>query len=216
MDTNTTSYVHVTAEERRATAEALKIARSTGDARPILRSLQVKDGRAFVTDSYRAVMLPWFDALPDGCYDADGLYAALKGAGKDRARITVEHDLSGDVSGVTVTRFDTGTIRVDVDELPDDLGTFARGTFPVASIDGTPPNVTTIWNDAVERIGSDEYVPELAPVNGDFLAAIVKCHPAYFEGGPANRAVTVHPCGLKPAVVANGKPYALLMPMRIS
>lgn len=215
----TTTRIDITANERKATAESLKIARSKStNNRPVLRSLMVKDGRAYITDSIRAVVLPWFDALPTGCYDADSLYAALKGAGSERARITVTTDLSGEVTGLSVERFDTGNFRMADDDLAsmDDLGHFARGTFPVGTVYGEPANLGTIWDDAVARVEADDYVPEVVPFNGDFLASLVKCHPSYFDGLIASKATTVKPAGVqKPAVVCNGQPYALLMPMRI-
>lgn len=198
----------MTAAQRRATGEALKIARKVDSGRPVLRSLQVTDGRAFVTDSFVAVRLEWFDGLPDGPWDADAMYEALKGAGKDRARITVDDGSER----LTVERIN-GDAPFAVN-LEDDLGSLSRGTFVVPRIEGTPPNIGSIWDEAVERIESDDYEPELAPFDPDRLGSILKAHPGAFEHG--DHPVKLHPCGLKPTVVSNGQPYALIMPMRVS
>lgn len=199
--------ITMTAGERRATTEALKIARAKSTrGRPVLRTLQVKDGRAFVTDSYSLVVLPWLDGLADGCYDADDLNAALKGAGREAARITVTDD------AVTVSRFEP-LQGIDLDDHPEDLGTSLRGVFPVDTVEGTPVNAAPIFDDAVAATEADDYVPEVSHFNPDQLAQVFRCHPSHFER--RNVPVAVLPRGLKPAVVANGVPFAVQMPMRV-
>lgn len=205
MDT----FHYLTTEQRQATAAALKMATAKhNNNRPVLQTLQVKDGRAFATDSYTLVVLPWLDGLADGCYDGHALLAALKGAGREGARIAAMS------YGLTVDRYDLGYLR-DPSDLPEELGAFSRGTFVVPALDGaTAVSAGTIFDDAVAAVEADDYVPELAPVDAARLAAVLKMTPSAYDKGRA-MPVTVKPQGLKPAVIVNGQPYAVLMPMRV-
>lgn len=202
-------HVYLSVAERRATTEALKIARSVDGSRPILRTVMVRDGHAYVTDSYRLVNLPWLAELPEGNYDADDLHAALKGAGQERARIVV------DAETVTVERFEAHRGLVDPDDLPAELGPWLRGVFPVRTVEGSAPN-PSIFLEAFEQVTADDYVPEGVPAfNGDFLASLVRCHPEAFD--KRNVPVAIRPRGdLRPAVMVNGRPFAIIMPMRVS
>lgn len=205
------NVTNITPEQRRATTEALKIARRVDHGRVVLRSLIVTGGRAFVTDSYSLVVLPWLDGMPDGCYDADDMYQALKGAGRECARIVVKDESAEVIRFVPLPGRDT---ERRIGEHPDELGQSVRGVFPVRLVEGTPPNALTIFDDAVKATTEDGYQASPMPFNPDLLAHIVKCHPAYFNKGVA--PVTVRPRELKPAVVENGKPFGILMPMRTS
>jgi hypothetical protein len=198
--------ITITADQRRATTEALKIVRSKRtDGRPILRTLQVKDGHAFVTDSYALVVLPWADGLPDGCYDADDLYAALKGAGREAARITVDGDMA------TVSRFEP-LHGIAAEDHPDDLGATLRGVYPVATVPGTPVSGYSIFEDAVTATEDDDYAPAVSAFHPDQLAGVLKCSPSYFRHNAC--PVTIRARELKPAVIVNDEPFAILMPMR--
>lgn len=198
--------VDLTPEQRRATAEAVKIARSSDHGRPVLRSVLWFDGRAFVTDSYRIVMLPWLDGLLDqGCLDADDLYAGLKGAGGEWARVEPDG----------VTRFDPGVQRFDV--APDDLGSWVRGRFPVRMVEGQPPDGPRLFGDAVAAVTAEGFEHSPMFVRADYVLDCVKCRPEFYGGGKGELAVKVVCDGVSPAVLfgLDGVPFAAVMPMRV-
>jgi hypothetical protein len=195
--------IELSAEQRKATAEALKIATKADKNRRGLRALQVFDGRAFVTDGYVAVQLPWLGDLPEGVYDADGMYSALKGASSDKAEIEVYPSMDLSVSIFT----DFG---------PRITGAF-KGTFVVSRVEDAQPvsSVAKIFDDAVAMVEAPEFQAEPAGFSPDRLAQVMKCAPSYFEKSKQGKPVLISTCGLKPAVLSDGEPFAIIMPMRM-
>jgi len=203
--------VYLSAEQRKATATALKIPLGVKD-RPILQTLMVRDGRAFVTDSYVMVLLPWLDRLPEGCWPADEFNRAVKGAGKDRVRTTVQDD-----GTLLLERFlIPETIRlVDDNDLPDPLGPWSSGTHTARSVESNqaPPDIKTFIAQ-MEAVTQPGWEPTVAAFDPGKMALVFGCVPEAHNG--QRHGWRLHPTGDgKPIVVSvGGRPYGLVMPTR--
>ena len=209
---NDTNAVVLGSEDRRAVADALRIATRTKD-RPALRSVIVADGLAMVTDTYVAVRVPALGQLPAGAWDADALAAATKGAGSEGVRIAADGPdaLRVDRFAITVRGRTSAALAIDYgDGVPVGL---VAGTFRVPAVDGAP-NVATIYRQAVEAVTADTYVPELVGFAADRITDVLAARPHARERG-AGRPVRILPNGYRAAVVTEGgEPFAVVMPMR--
>lgn len=206
------SPVYVFAEQRRAVAQALKIATAKDNERPALRAVNVDHGVALVTNSYVAVNIPSLVDLPHGAWSADALEIAVKGAGKDGVRI-----VQVDADTLRVDRFAPGTYGEAAVrdlcgvEVPQQM---LVGTFFVGRVD-LAPNILTLWSQAVEEVSGPEYRPEVAAFSPDLLSTVFAARPNAFERH-RQAAVKVMTRDLKPAVVlTDDEPYAIVMPMRV-
>jgi hypothetical protein len=213
MSEDTSTAVVLAAEDRRAVADALRIA-TRGKDRPALRSVIVADGLAMVTDTYVAVNVPALAGLPAGAWSADALAVAVKGAGTDGVRIApVDGDtLRVDRIAGAYVRNRTGAALRDTyaDGVPDGHG---AGTYYVASVDGAP-NVARIYAEAVTAVTAPDYVPELAAFGPERIADVLAARPSGRRPGQA-APVRILPRGSRAAVVTDGgQPYAVVMPMR--
>lgn len=208
-----TNVVHMAAEDRRAVADALRIA-TRSDDRPALRSVIVADGRAIVTDTYVAVNVPALAGLPSGAWSADALAVAVKGAGTDALRIA-----PADADTLRIDRIDGAYVRGrSADRLRQDYGggvppAHLAGTFYAGRVDGAP-NVGAIFADAVAAVTADDYVPELAAFGPERLTDVLRARPSGRRRGQA-APVRILPRGNRAAVVMDGgEPFAVVMPMR--
>jgi len=203
--------VYVFAEQRRAVAQALKIATNKDNDRPPLRAVNVDHGMAFVSDTYVAVNIPVLAGLPHGGWSADALETAVKGAGKDGVRI-----VQVDADTLRVDRFAPGTYGeralkdICVEAVPPSL---LVGTFFVGRVENVP-NLSTIWSEATETVSAPGFRPDVASFSPDLLSTVFGARPDAFQKF-GKSAVQVMSRDLKPAVVlSNGVPYAIVMPMR--
>lgn len=201
------------AEDRRAVADALRIA-TRSDDRPALRSVIVGGGYAMVTDTYVAVNVPALAGLPDGAWSADALALAVKGAGTDAVRIG-----QADADTLRVDRIDGAYVRgSSAERLRQDYAggvppAMLAGTYYVARVDGAP-NVAGIYAEAVAAVTADTYVPELAGFGPERLADVLGARPSGRRRGQG-RPVRILPRGNRAAVVMDGgEPFAVIMPMR--
>lgn len=203
--------VYVFAEQRRAVAQALKIATAKDNDRPVLRAVNVDHGVALVTNTYVAVNIPSLVGLPHGAWSADALEIAVKGAGKDGVRL-----VQVDADTLRVDRFAQGTYSeqaikdLSEEQVPQQI---LVGTFFVGRIDNAP-NVWTLWSTAVEEIEASDYRPEVASFSPELLSTVLAARPNAFQRHRKS-AVRVMTRDLKPAVVlTDDLPYAIIMPMR--
>jgi hypothetical protein len=203
--------VYVFAEQRRAVAQALKIATAKDNDRPSLRAVNVDHGLAFVSDTYVAVNIPALVTLPHGGWSADALETAIKGAGKDGVRI-----VQVDADTLRVDRFAPGpngekAIKdICVEAVPPSL---LVGTVFVGRVENVP-NLMTIWSEATGTISEPGFRPDVASFSPDLLSTVFAARPDAFQKF-GKSAVQVMSRELKPAVVlSNGVPYAIVMPMR--
>lgn len=203
--------VYVFAEQRRAVAQALKIATAKDNDRPALRAVNVDHGVALVTNTYVAVNIPSLVGLPHGAWSADALEIAVKGAGKDGVRL-----VQVDADTLRVDRFAQGTYSeqaikdLSEEQVPQQI---LVGTFFVGRIDNAP-NVWTLWSTAVEEIEASDYRPEVASFSPELLSTVLAARPNAFQRHRKS-AVRVMTRDLKPAVVmTDDLPYAIIMPMR--
>ena len=205
------SPVYVFTEQRRAVAQALKIATSKDNDRPALRAVNVDHGVALVTNSYVAVNIPALVELPHGAWSADALEVAVKGAGKDGVRI-----VQVDPDTLRVDRFAPGTYgEAAVKSLCEEAvpSSLLVGTFYVGRIEHAP-NLMTMWSTAVEEVSGPDYRPEVVSFNPDLLSTVFAARPNAFARH-RQTAVRVLTRDLKPAVVlTDDEPYAIVMPMR--
>lgn len=206
------SPVYVFSEQRRAVAQALKIATAKDNDRPVLRSVNVDHGVALVTNTYVAVNIPALAGLPHGAWSADALEIAVKGAGKDGVRF-----VQVDADTLRVDRFaqgtygETGIKDLCEEQVPQQI---LVGTFFVGRIDHAP-NVGTLWATAVEEIEAPGYRPEVASFNPELLSTVLAARPNAFQRH-RQTAIRVMTRDLKPAVVlTDDQPYAIIMPMRV-
>ena len=204
--------VYVFSEQRRAVAQALKIATAKDNDRPALRAVNVDHGVALVTNSYVAVNIPALSELPHGAWSADALEIAVKGAGKDGVRI-----VQVDVDTLRVDRFAPGTYgeaavrNLCEEQVPSSL---LVGTFFVGRIEHAP-NLMTMWSTAVEDVSGPDYRPEVAAFSPDLLSTVFAARPNAFSRY-RQTSVKVMTRDLKPAVVlTDDEPYAIVMPMRV-
>lgn len=205
------SPVYVFSEQRRAVAQALKIATAKDNDRPVLRAVNVDHGVALVTNTYVAVNIPSLAGLPHGAWSADALEIAVKGAGKDGVRL-----VQVDADTLRVDRFaqgtygETGIKDLCEEQVPQQI---LVGTFFVGRIDNAP-NVWTLWSTAVEEIEASDYRPEVASFSPELLSTVLAARPNAFQRHRKS-AVRVMTRDLKPAVVlTDDLPYAIIMPMR--
>lgn len=206
-----TSAVILAAEDRRAVADALRIATGSKD-RPALRSVIVGYGLAIVTDTYVAVNVPTLAGLPAGAWDADALAAAVKGAGTDAVRIAADGPDALRVDRITVgSRRTAAALEMDYgDGVPPAV---LAGTFRIPSVDGAP-YVAGIYSEAVAAVTADTYVPELAAFGPERITDVLRARPSGRRPGQA-RPVRILPRGTRAAVVTDGgEPFAVIMPMR--
>jgi hypothetical protein len=211
-----TNAVIIGSEDRRAVADALRIVTRASVDRPPLRTVIVADGLAIVTDTYVAVNVPALAGLPAGAWSADALALAVKGAGRDALRIA-----PADVDTLRVDRIDGGYTRaMSAARLADTYGpgvppAHASGTFYVGRVDGAP-NVAGIYTEALAAVDAADYVPELAAFGPERITDVLRARPSgHRDGQPA--PIGILPRGSRAAVVTDGgKPYAVVMPMRIS
>jgi hypothetical protein len=214
MSEDTSTAVVLAAEDRRAVADALRIA-TRGKDRPALRSVIVSDGLAMVTDTYVAVNVPALAGLPAGAWSADALAVAVKGAGTDGVRIA---PVDGDtlrvdrIAGAYARSRSPERIRQDyADGVPDG---HRAGTYYVGRVDGAPGTIAGIYADAVAAVMAPDYVPELAGFGPERIADVLAARPSGRRPGQA-APVRILPRGLRAAVVTDGgQPYAVVMPMR--
>ena len=210
---NDTNAVVLGSEDRRAVADALRIATGSKD-RPALRSVIVADGLAMVTDTYVAVNVPALAGLPAGAWDADALAAATKGAGTDAVRIA-----PADADTLRVDRIDGGYLRARSDaairqDYADGVPpAHLASTYYVGRVEGAP-NVARIYTEAVAAVTADDYAPELAAFGPERITDVLRARPSgRRKGQPA--PVRIMPRGLRAAVVTDGgEPFAVVMPMR--
>jgi len=203
--------VYLFSEQRRGAVQALKIATAKKNERAALRSVIVDHGYAFVCDMHVAVSMPSLAGLPHGGWSADALELAFKGAGKD---------------GVRISQVDQDTLRVDrfapkiygeqavrdlcEEEVPAQI---LVGTFFVGRVDGVP-DVSSMYDKALEAALSTDYEPEVASFNPDLLSSVFAARPNAFDRVTLG-SIKLMPRGMSPAVVAAGDvPYAIVMPMR--
>ena len=209
-----TKAVMLTAETRKAVADALRIATGSGD-RAALRTVIVGGGFALVTDTYVAVNVPALAGLPAGAWSADALAVAVKGAGTDAVRIA-----AADADTLRVDRITgaAGIGRATLATLERDYAggvppLLLAGTYYVGRVDGAP-NVASVYSEAVAAVEAPDYVPELAAFGPERLASVLGARPSGRERGQG-RPVRIMPRGLRAAVVTDGgKPFAVIMPMR--
>lgn len=205
------SPVYVFGEQRRAVAQALKIATAKDNDRPVLRAVNVDHGVALVTNSYVAVNIPALADIPHGAWSADALEVAVKGAGKDGVRI-----VQVDADTLRVDRFAPGTYgEAAVKDLCEEQvpPTLLVGTFFVGRID-LAPNILTLWSQAVEEVSGPGYRPEVASFDPDLLSTVLGARPNAFERH-RRTPIRVMTRDMKPAVVlTDDEPYAIVMPMR--
>jgi hypothetical protein len=210
-----TNAVFVTAEDRRAVADALRIVTRASVDRPPLRAVIVADGLALVTDTYVAVNLPALAGLPDGAWSADALAVAAKGAGRDALRIA-----RADVDTLRVERIAGAYVRGGAARMAQDYADgvgahLLAGTYYVGAVGGAP-NVASIYTDALADVDASDYVPELAVFGPERIADVLRARPSGHRAGMA-APVGILPRGMRAAVVTDGgQPYAVLMPMRVS
>jgi hypothetical protein len=203
----------VQAPDRRAVSEALRIATSRTNQLPGLRSVICADGRAMVTDTYVAVMVPALAGLPDGAWDADAFAVAAKGAGADMLRVSRIGDSLEVVRFAPTSRaLAPRVIREMVaDGVPD---AWTVGTFRIGTVDGAPSSIAGIMADAFEAVEADDYTPEESAFSPTLLSRVLDARPSAFAGGSPS-PVVIRPRGLRAGVVMDGEtPYAAVMPMR--
>lgn len=215
MEQDTRAAV-LNAAERRALADALRIATSSANGdRPGMRAVIVGGGHAVVTDSYVAVTIGALVGLPEGAWDADELAPAAKGAGKDALRLVPVGDT---LRAERVTgRYSPLLLDELRDPAQDVPAAFAGGVWTVRQTGATAPNVASIVRDAFAAIGEDEYAPEPAAFDPAKLAAVMRAHPATYQGSPVPASIRTR--GLRAAVVVRHtprgeEPYGVVMPMR--
>lgn len=194
-------------EQRQAAAAAMKVARDKD--RPALNALIVTEGMAIVTDARCAINVATLSGLPEGGWDAVALGAALKGAGKEWARISVDGDR------LTVERFSPPQFLRDdavrsLDLIPSDI---VAATY-ASKVEGYPTSIVGIFREAVEAVEAEGYMPDSVGFDPDLLSTVLDARPSLKVKGPPV-PVRVLPRGMKAAVVSEGrKPYAIIMPMR--
>jgi len=212
MAEDTSGAVIIGPEDRRAVADALRIATAKGNDRAALRSVIVRDGRAIVTDTYVAVNVPALAGIPAGAWSADALAGAVKGAGPDYVRVG-----AADPATLRVERFAPGRhmtpAAVAANVSGDIPPAWMIATYYVAAVDGAP-DVSRIWSEAVAAVTDPGYVPELVGLSPALLATVLAARPsAHVKGSPT--PVRILPRGMRAAVISEGDtPYALVMPMR--